>query len=99
MDAEHPTLRIFTTVPGIVDTDMVSLENPLKPFALDHADLTGMLALYLSQPRADYLKGCMVAVNWDVEEMEAKKEEILEKKLLRLSWLPVLPFCGGRGLN
>jgi hypothetical protein len=39
-----------------------------------------------------------VGVNWDVEEMERYKEEIVERKLLRTSWLPVLPFEGGKGL-
>ncbi len=69
------------------------------PFAKDHADLTGMLALYLAQPRADYLKGTFIGVNWDVEEMELQKDLIFDKKLLQTSWLPVLPAAGGRGLS
>ena len=55
------------------------------PFAKDHVDLTGMLALYLVQPRADFLKGSMVCVNWDVDELEQHKEEIVEKKALTMS--------------
>lgn len=69
------------------------------PFAKDHVDLTGMLALYLVQPRADFLKGSMVSVNWDVEELEGHKEEIVEKKALMTSWMPILPINGGRGLG
>lgn len=84
-------------MPGISATDMMT--DYFKPYAHDHVDLTGMLALYLAQKRADYLKGGMVSVNWDVEEMEKYKEEIVEKKLLQTSWLPVLPFNGGRGLE
>jgi hypothetical protein len=38
-------------------------------------------------------------VNWDMQEFEAAEEEILEKKLLKLSWLPFLPIDGGKGLN
>jgi len=41
----------------------------------------------------------MVGVNWDVLEMEKHKEEILEKKLLWTSWLPILPVAGGKGLS
>ncbi|KAI9056235.1 hypothetical protein LZ554_001163 [Drepanopeziza brunnea f. sp. 'monogermtubi'] len=94
---EHPDLRVFTTMPGIPLTSMVS--EAFAPFAKDHVDLTGMLALYLVQPRADYLKGSMVSVNWDVDELEQHKEEILEKKVLHTSWLPILPLCGGKGLS
>ncbi|ESZ91743.1 hypothetical protein SBOR_7850 [Sclerotinia borealis F-4128] len=93
---EYPTLRVFTTMPGIAVTEMVS--EFFKTYAHDHVDLTGMLTLYLVQERADYLRGGMVSVNWDVEEMEEYKEEIVEKKLLQTSWLPVLPFNGGNGL-
>ncbi|ERR1700738_3253093 len=95
---EYPTLRTFTIMPGIVATDINPSTSFWAPFALDHVDLTGMLTLYLAQPRADYLKGSFVGVNWDVEEMEKHKEEIVEKKLLQASWLPILPFFGGKAL-
>ncbi|TGO22892.1 hypothetical protein BPAE_0151g00200 [Botrytis paeoniae] len=93
---EYPSLRVFTTMPGIVLTDMVS--DLFKPYALDHADLTGMLALYLAQERANYLRGGMVGVNWDVEEMEGYGKEIAEKKALQTSWISILPINGGKGL-
>ncbi|KAF7945128.1 hypothetical protein EAE96_009907 [Botrytis aclada] len=93
---EHPSLRVFTTMPGIALTDMVS--DNFKPYALDHVDLTGMLALYLVQERADYLRGGMVGVNWDVEEMEEYAKEIAEKKVLQTQWLSILPLNGGKGL-
>ena len=41
----------------------------------------------------------MVSVNWDVEELEEHKEEIVQKKALMMSWMPILPFCGGKGLG
>lgn len=97
LQVEYPSLRVFTTMPGIVPTGMTS--EFWIPFAKDHADLTGMQALYLVQPRADYLKGSMVGVNWDVEELEQHKKEILEKKALQTSWMPVLPINGGKGLG
>jgi len=96
LQMEHPTLRVFSTMPGISSTGMVT--DFWRPFAIDHVELTGMLALYLAQPRADYLKGGMVSVNWDVEEMEKYAEEIESKGLVKTSWLPILPFNGGKGL-
>ncbi|RAL59095.1 hypothetical protein DID88_006741 [Monilinia fructigena] len=41
----------------------------------------------------------MVAVNWDVEELEEYKEEIVEGNLLKTSWLPILPLNGGKKLS
>ncbi|KAF7857974.1 hypothetical protein EAF04_009331 [Stromatinia cepivora] len=96
LSVEYPSLRVFTTMPGIAATKMVP--EYLKPYALDHVELTGMLALYLVQERADYLKGSMVGVNWDVEELEEYKKEIVEKKLLQTTWMPLLPINGGKGL-
>jgi NAD(P)-dependent dehydrogenase (short-subunit alcohol dehydrogenase family) len=97
LQLEYPTLRVFSSMPGIALTGMV--EEFWLPYAKDHVDLTGMLALYLAQSRADYLKGGMVSVNWDVNELEQHKQEILEKKALQTSWLPILGVNGGKGLG
>lgn len=99
--AEYPTLRFFMTMPGIVPTGMSSdpLSSVWAPFAKDHVNLTGEQALYLVSPKADYLKGTMVGVNWDLEVMEAHQAEIVEKKLLAFSWMPSLPMFGGKGLE
>lgn len=94
--SEHPSLRVFTTMPGIAATKMVP--ESWKRLALDHVELTGMLALYLVQERADFLKGSMVGVNWDVEELEEYKKEIVEKKLLQTTWMPVYPVGGMKKL-
>jgi len=97
LQLEYPTLRVFTTMPGISKTEMAT--EFWIPYALDHPDLTGMLALFLVQEKADFLKGSMVGVNWDVEELVQHKKEIEEGKLFQTSWLPILPFNGGKGLG
>ena len=97
--AEYPNLRAFTTVPGVVPVESFPKDHPFYSFAKDHPDLTGMLALYLAQPKADWLRGQFVSVNWDIEEMLEHKEELLQKKALRLAWLPILPASGGTGLS
>ncbi|KAF2787996.1 NAD(P)-binding protein [Melanomma pulvis-pyrius CBS 109.77] len=82
---EHSGVRTFAFHPGLVPTDM-----SLDIFAsqtIDPPELSGGLSLYLSTPRADFLRGTYVSVNWDVEEMEARAAEINEKRLLNTAFL------------
>ena len=60
---------------------------PLTPFAKDKALLFGGVSLYLDKPEADFLRGGFFSVNWDVEELEAHKGEVTEKKLIKLAFL------------
>ena len=92
---EYPTLRTFTMLPGIVPSDL-SDNDAFAPFAKDEGELSGVLGLYLASTRGDYLKGSLVSVNWDLEEMEVHKEEIFGG-LLKIKWVPVLPCSGGSG--
>lgn len=55
-------------------------------YARDDPMLTGGLTLFLSTERAEWMRGTMVSVNWDIEEMEAHKEEIIGKKLTQLGF-------------
>lgn len=75
------------------------LVGQFESYGHDHIDLTGMVSLYLSTSRADYLKGGLASVNWDVEEMEAKKDQIAKENSLKLKWVPILPASGGHGLD
>lgn len=97
LDTEYPTLRSFTLLPGIVHTSMIIRENQI--YGQDHVDLTGMMSLYLSTPRANYLRGGLASVNWDIEEMEAHKDEIVRENLLKIKWVPILPASGGAGFQ
>jgi len=36
-----------------------------------------------------------VGINWDIKELEANKQEIVEKKLLKMSWMPAKFGQGG----
>jgi len=75
----------------------MSQKGDFSIFAKDEAELTGCLALFLASDRANYLRGSLTSVNWDLEEMEAHKNDI-ENGLLKIKWIPVLPVSGGTGI-
>jgi hypothetical protein len=95
-DSDYPSLRVFTLLPGIVKSDMNAGRPAFTQYAKDEAEQTGALALYLASSRADYLKGSLTSINWDLDEMAEHKEEI-EQGLLKVKWVPVLPTSGGSG--
>ncbi|XXH00744.1 hypothetical protein Hte_007094 [Hypoxylon texense] len=89
LDVEQPGLRVFSIHPGMViaENGRGMVVEHFKPFTKDTAALTGGLTLYLSTPKADFLKGGYIHANWDVEELEKHKDEIVEKKLVKLAFL------------
>ena len=57
---EHPSLRVFCCMQDIVERKPTPPDSP--PYAIN-GTLTGPMSLYLSTPRADYLKGSLVSDN------------------------------------
>lgn len=82
--AEQPDVRCFSVFPGLVATEMPPKQY--LDFAKDDPMLTGGLSLFLATERADWLRGSVVSVNWDFEEMERHREEIVEKGLVKLAF-------------
>lgn len=68
---------------------------PLTPFAKDKGLLFGGVSLFLQNPVADFLRGGFFSVNWDLEELEAHKGEVTEKKLIKLAFLNGQLALGG----
>lgn len=97
LDLELPDLRVFSVHPGIVEAANGRgwVDESLLPFSKDKAALAGGLAVYLTHDRADFLRGGYIHANWDVEEMERHKEEIVQKKLIKLGFLNVQLQPGG----
>ncbi|KKY38791.1 putative short chain dehydrogenase reductase [Diaporthe ampelina] len=89
LDLENPKLRVFSVHPGMVEADngRGMVIEALLPFSKDKAGLTGALAVYLTTNKADFLRGGYIHANWDVEELEAHKDEIAEKKLVKLGFI------------
>ena len=92
--AEYPSLRAFTLLPGLVQTEPLA-GSFLESFAGDHADLTGLVSLWLTQPKADFMKGRTAHVNWDFQELEQHAEGIQKEDLLRVRAIPGIPVSGG----
>ena len=93
LDAEYPHLRAFSLSPGVILTSLT--HESFVPFSKDHIEMPGMFTVYLSQDRADYLRGGFVGINWDIKEMEEHQEEIKEKKLVKMQWIPAKLGEGG----
>jgi len=85
LHAEQSGIRVFMLIPGIVMTEMTV--DALKPYAKDSPKLTGSWTLLLSTKRAEWMRGGIVSVNWDLEEMEAHKDQIARDKLLFRAFL------------
>lgn len=85
LHAEQPSLRVFLLIPGIVETNMTL--DALKPYAKDTPALSASWTLFLSTPRAEWMRGGILSVNWDIEEMEVHKDEIVRDNLLNRAFL------------
>ena len=48
--------------------------------------LTGGTILWLTTPRADFLRGRWLSVNWRVDELEAKKDMIVSQNLFKTAF-------------
>jgi hypothetical protein len=47
-------------------------------------ELPAGAAAYLAYPQAKFLSGRYMSSNWDVDELQARKDEIAEKNLLKI---------------
>jgi hypothetical protein len=67
-----------------VRTDM--LLDMFEPFAHDTPELVGGVAVWLAswEESRKFLSGRYVSANWDVEGLVGRKDEILERELLKM---------------
>ncbi|OCL02477.1 NAD(P)-binding protein [Glonium stellatum] len=90
---ENPGLHVVNVHPGLVDTNM---SRKSGHGGMDHIDLSGHFCLWLVSSEANFLRGKFVWVNWDVDELKARKEEILSTDLLDTK-LGGVSFVGWEG--
>ncbi|KAL4925254.1 SDR family NAD(P)-dependent oxidoreductase [Aspergillus undulatus] len=84
LNFEHPAITSVSLDPGVVETDMATSIWYLEPFMKDTPQLTGGTAVWLASGDKQFLSGRTISANWDMEELEAKKQEIVEGDLLTL---------------
>ncbi|TGJ82784.1 hypothetical protein E0Z10_g5964 [Xylaria hypoxylon] len=82
LQVENPGLAAYSVNPGLVHTDAIL--DAFTPYAKDTAALVGAATVYLSARQPHHLNGRHLCVNWDVEELEARKEEIESSNLLTI---------------
>ncbi|MCJ1355271.1 MAG: hypothetical protein MMC33_005262 [Icmadophila ericetorum] len=80
---EHPDVRFVNVHPGVIESDgFTGSGAPVPPGGMTEGKMAGDFFAWLSTDEAEFLSGRFVWAEWDVEELKARKDEILEKDLL-----------------
>lgn len=83
-------LNAFAVHPGAVKTEMAeSAPKEFVPHLVDAPELCGGLCVWLTKgerakKEKDWLSGRLLSANWDVDELEAMKADIIQRDLLKL---------------
>ncbi|MCJ1250350.1 hypothetical protein MMC30_007576 [Trapelia coarctata] len=80
--AEYANVSAIALHPGLVRTDILS--NALQHFNNDSPELAGGNAVWLASEEAKFMSGRYRNTNWDVEELAARRDEIVKEDLLRI---------------
>ena len=80
---EHPDVRFINIHPGTIESDGFSRSGAAAPpGGMTDGKLTGEFFAWASTDEAEFLSGRFAWAEWDIDELKAKKAEILEKDLL-----------------
>ncbi|KAK6526411.1 hypothetical protein TWF694_005005 [Orbilia ellipsospora] len=75
---------VMAVHPGGVMTELAKgMPEHMHGLLVDTPELGGDAMVWFGRERREWLSGRYVCVNWDVEELEAKKKEIVEGDLLK----------------
>lgn len=83
--AENPNVVAVALHPGVLDTEMTI--DSFKRFALDTPELVGGMGVWLAgweKAERGFLSGRFVSANWDVDDLVAKRQEIIRGELLKM---------------
>ena len=82
-DHDEDGIKCFAMHPGGVATEIGhSMPESMHEYLVDEPDLAAGFVVWLSSGKADWAKGRYLSANWDVDEIMALKETMLEKDLL-----------------
>ena len=77
--------------PGAVQTAMAEGNTPKEflPYLVDEVDLCGAVCVWMSSRTKElhWLTGRLMSANWDMKELLAKRDEVVEKDLLKFALL------------
>ena len=77
-------LQAFALHPGAVKTPSSStMPEEMQAILVDDINLCGNICVWLSKQRPQWLSGRYLSVNWDVDELAARKDEVVEKDLFK----------------
>ena len=79
---ENPNFTAVSLDPGLVPTDMGHSVPYLAGFLHDTPELSGGTAVWLASGDKTFMTGRYIAANWNVEELESRKEEITDRDFL-----------------
>lgn len=86
LDAEYAEQGLVAIAmnPGGVKTQL-ALEMPgyMMDFLVDTVELSADTIVWLARERREWLRGRFVTATWKMDELESKKEEIVERNLLK----------------
>lgn len=76
----------YAVHPGIVATmpPPIGMAPEARAWAIDDVGLCGSFLLWLVKERRDWLSGRYLSANWDVDELEAKKDAIVNEDQLKM---------------
>ena len=76
----------FAVHPGIVATmpPPIGMAPEARAWATDEVGLCGAFLLWLVKERREWLSGRYLSANWDVDELEAKRDIIVNKDQLKM---------------
>ncbi|KAK7914368.1 hypothetical protein PG985_012071 [Apiospora marii] len=83
-------LVCFSLHPGAVPTELaINMPNFMHAVLVDKPALPAHSLVWLTKERRTWLSGRFASVNWDMEELEGRKGEIVEKDLLKFRLTPI----------
>ncbi|KAH9211152.1 hypothetical protein DL95DRAFT_306642, partial [Leptodontidium sp. 2 PMI_412] len=93
MQEEHPGIRVVDLHPGQVrETGMAAKETGDRYEANTAiTDLVGDFVVWAASKEAKFLKGKLVWVNWDVDELRARANDIVSTTVLTLGFEGLYP--------
>lgn len=88
LQVENPNVTAIGLHPGIIKTDMTT--DMFLKFANDTPELVGGTGVWLASGDKKWLSGRYLHTNWDVDGLEARREEVERDDLLKMKLNAVL---------